>query len=100
MASIASATFDQASYSPGATATLVVEYTADVAGSNPVTHTATITITDSTGAVTATAEAPLVVNVPVAGGDVVAVSDDASDTYVLVSDTGSVATFTTTVPSS
>jgi hypothetical protein len=100
MASIDSITFDQPGYAPGATITVTVDYTPDTPGTSAVTHELTATITDSTGAVVATAQAPFTVNVPVAGGDVVSVSDDASDTYSQVSDSGTVAVFTTTAPSS
>jgi hypothetical protein len=99
MASIESVTFDQPSYAPGAPVTVTVDYTPDQPGTQPATHTVTATVTDASGVVQAQAEAPFTVNVPVAGGDVVAVTDDASDTYVQVSDSGSVAVFTTTAPS-
>lgn len=100
MASIESVTFDQPSYAPGALITVTVDYTPDQPGTQASAHTATVTITDASGTVQATAEAPFTVNVPVPGGDVVGVSDDASDTYSQVSDSGSVAVFTTTAPSS
>jgi len=94
MASITSMSFDQASYDPGATMTLTVEYVADTPSANPVTGTATADITNSGGTVTATSSAPFVVNEPVAAGDVVSVSDDGGRTWTEVSDSGSVAVFT------
>ena len=96
MASIQSITFDQSSYNPGDQITLTVDYTADVPGSTPTTFTATVAVTDSTGAVTASASAPFVINVPVAGGDVVSVTDTDGHAWTEVSDSGSVAVFTTT----
>jgi hypothetical protein len=95
MASIQSITFDQAAYNPGDTITLTVDYTADVPGTTPTTFMATVNVTDSTGAVTATASAPFVINVPAAGGDVVSVTDTDGHTWTQVSDSGSVAVFTT-----
>lgn len=96
MASIQSITFDEASYNPGDTITLTVDYTADVPGSTPTTFTATVVITDAAGTQTATQGAPFVVNVPTSGGDVVSVTDDDSHTWAEQSDSGSVAVFTTT----
>jgi hypothetical protein len=96
MASIQSITFDQPVYSPGDMITLTVDYTADVPGTTPVTFTATVNVTDSAGAVTASAAAPFAVSMPSAGGDVVSVTDTGSRTWAQVSDSGSVAVFTTT----
>jgi hypothetical protein len=96
MASIASMTFDQPSYMPGDTITLTVDYTADTPGVNPTTFTATTTVTDSGGTVTASDSAPFVVNEAVSAGDVVAVTDTGSHTWAESSDNGSVAVFTTT----
>jgi hypothetical protein len=94
--SITSMTFDQADYAPGDVVTLTVDYVSDAAGVNPVTATATATVTDSAGAVTATDSAPLVVNEPVSAGDVVSVTDTGSRVWTEVSDSGSVAVFTST----
>jgi hypothetical protein len=99
MATINSATFDQASYEPGATMTLTVDYVPDTAPAG-TPHTATVTITDAAGTVVATSEAQFTVAAAgSAPGDVVAVTDDASDTYTQVSDSGSVAIFTAAAPS-
>ena len=100
MASIQSVTFDQASYPPGAPITLTVDYTPDQPGTTPSSHTATVIITDSTGTVQAQVAAPFVVDVPVPGGNVVSVTDDAGDTWVQQSNSGTVAVFTTTAPAS
>jgi hypothetical protein len=96
VASIDSMTFDSPSYAPGATITLVVDYTADNPSTLPVTFTATSTITDAQGAVTATSSAPFVVDTPQPAGDKVDTTDDGNRTWDETSDTGSVATFTTT----
>lgn len=94
MASIQSITFDQASYAPGDTITLTADYTPDQPGSVPTTFNATVTITDASGAAVANATAPFVVAEPVAGGDVVSVSDDGGRAWSPVSDSGTVAVFT------
>jgi hypothetical protein len=97
MASIQSITFDQASYNPGDTITLTVDYTADSASTpTPQTFTATVVITNSGGSQTATQSAPFVINIPGTGGDVVSVTDDDNHTWAEQSDSGSVAVFTTT----
>lgn len=96
MASIDSMTFDQPSYTPGQMITLTVDYTADTAGVNPVTNTATTVITDSAGAQTATGSADFIVNEPVAGGDTLATTDTGSRAWAEASDTGSVAVFSAT----
>jgi hypothetical protein len=96
VASIDSMTFDQASYSPGETITLTIDYTPDAASSVAQTFTATATITDSAGTTTATSEAPFVVNTPQPAGDVVAVTDSGNRTWAEGSDSGSVAMFTAT----
>lgn len=100
MASIQSATFDQDSYAPGQLITLTVDYTPDQAGTTPSEHTATITITDASGVVQASVQAPFTVSVPTGGGDVVAVTDDAGDAWAQQSDSGTVAVFTADAPSS
>ena len=96
MASIDSMTFDQASYNVGDTITLVVDYTPDVAGTVPTTFTATTTITDGSGQQTAASSADFVVNEAQAGGDTLATTDTGGRSWQETSDTGSVATFTTT----
>lgn len=98
MATVDSATFDQASYPPGALMTLTVDYTPDQSGTAPSDHVATITITDASGTVQAQVQAPFVVDVPVPGGDVVSVTDDAGDTWAQQSDSGTVAVFTADAP--
>jgi hypothetical protein len=95
VASIQSITFDQPSYTEGEQITLTVEYTPDTAGTAPVTFTATVLITDASGAQTATASAPFVVAVPSPGGDVVSATDTGNRTWAQVSDSGTVAVFTT-----
>jgi hypothetical protein len=96
MASIQSITFDQASYAPGDTITLTADYTPDQPGSAPTTFSATVTITDASGTAVANASAPFTVAEPVAGGDVVSVSDDGGRAWAQQSDSGSVAVFTAT----
>lgn len=95
MASIDSLTFDEASYAPGDTITLTVDYTPDTPSVVPQTFTATAVITDSAGTQVATSSAPFVVNEAQAAGDTVSVTDDGSRTWAEVSDSGSVAVFTT-----
>lgn len=94
MASIQSITFDEASYAPGDTISLTVDYTPDQPGTTPTTFSATVTITDASGAAVANASAPFVVAEPVAGGDTVSVSDDGGRAWSQQSDSGSVAVFT------
>lgn len=96
MASIDSMTFDQPSYNPGDPITLTVDYTPDVAGTNPTPFTATTVITNSAGAETASGNADFTVNEPVAGGDTLATTDTGGRTWAETSDTGSVAVFAAT----
>ena len=96
MASVDSMTFDQASYTPGDTIGLTVDYTPDVASVNPQTFTATTTITNAAGAATATSSADFIVNEPVSGGDTLATTDTGNRTWAQISDTGSVAVFNAT----
>lgn len=96
MASIDSLTFDQASYNPGDTINLTVDYTPDTPSAIPQTFTATANLTDSGGNVVATSSAPFVVNEAQAAGDVASVSDDGGRTWTEGSDSGSVAVFSAT----
>lgn len=94
MASIQSITFDEASYAPGDTITLTVDYTPDQPSSVPTTFSATVTISDASGNQLAQQSAPFVVAEPGTGGDTVSVSDDGGRTWSQQSDSGSVAVFT------
>jgi P pilus assembly chaperone PapD len=98
VASVNSLTFDQPAYSTGQTITLTVAYTPDAPAVVPTTFTATATITDSTGTVVATNDAPFVVNVAQASGDQVGVTDTGNRTWAETagSDTGSSVVFTAT----
>lgn len=96
MASIDSLTFDQPAYNPGDTITLTVGYTPDTPSVVPATFTATTTITDAAGDVTASGSAPFVVNEAQSAGDTVATTDDGGRTWAEASDSGSVAVFTAT----
>ena len=96
MASIDSITFDEPSYAPGDTITVTVGYTPDIPAVVPTTFTDTSTLTDASGNVVATNTAPFVINIPQASGDVAGNSDSDGHTWATVSDTGSVAVFTTT----
>jgi hypothetical protein len=93
MASIDSMAFDQAAYSPGDMVTLTVGYTPD---SPSQTFTATAQIADSSGNVLSTSSAPFVVNMTSPAGDKVSVSDDGNHAWADVSDSGTVAVFSTT----
>jgi len=93
MASVDSLTFDQPAYNPGDTVTLTVAYTPDTPSVVPATFTATTSITDAAGDVTATGSAPFVVNEAQAAGDVVSTTDDGNRTWTEASDNGSVAVF-------
>lgn len=94
MASVDSLAFDQASYAPGSTITLTVDYTPDTASVVPQTFTAAVNITDAAGTVVATSSAPFVVNEAQVAGDKVSVTDSGSRTWAEASDSGSVAVFT------
>ncbi len=96
MASITSLTFDQSAYDQGGTVTLTVDYVPDTPSVVPVTFTATANVTNAAGDVVATSSSPFVVNTPQPAGDKVSVTDDGNRTWAESSDTGSVATFTTT----
>ena len=96
MASITSMTFDQPAYNPGDTITLTVAYVADTPGVSPVVNTATASVTNSGGTVTATDSADFTVNEPAAAGDTVNVTDTGNRTWAEQSDDGSTAVFTTT----
>jgi hypothetical protein len=97
MASIDSMTFDAAAYTPGETATLTVGYTPDAPSVVSQTFTVTATIHDSAGTALNSATAPLVVNTTNPSGDKVGVTDDGSHAWADVSDSGTVAVFSTTV---
>lgn len=88
--SISSVTFDQPSYAPGQTVTATVTY---VPGTSAVTKAFTGTVTDSTTGATGT----LTVNFAGLMNDPTtpAVSDSASHVWTKVSDSGTVAVFTT-----
>ena len=75
---------------------LTVGYTPDSPSVVPETFTATNTITDASGTVVASSDAPFVVNTPQPSGDVVGTTDSGSHTWADVSDSGSVAVFSTT----
>jgi hypothetical protein len=96
MASIDSMAFDQAAYSPGDAITLTVGYTPDAPSVTSETFTATSQIADSSGNVLSSSTAPFVVNTPQPSGDKVSTSDDGNHAWADVSDSGTVAVFSTT----
>jgi hypothetical protein len=96
MASIDSMTFDAAAYTPGETVNLTVGYTPDSPSVSSQTFTATAQIADSSGNVLSSSSAPFVVNTSSPAGDKVSVSDDGNHTWADVSDSGTVAVFSTT----
>jgi hypothetical protein len=96
MASIDSMAFDAAAYTPGETVNLTVGYTPDSPSVTSQTFTATAQIADSSGTVLSSSTSPFVVNTSTASGDVVSVSDDGNHTWADVSDSGTVAVFSTT----
>jgi len=81
MSAINSISFDQASYTQGATITVTIDYTPDTPSVVPQTNTLTATITNSGGTVTAQTTADFTVNVPNPGGDTVQVSDTGNRTW-------------------
>jgi hypothetical protein len=95
MASIDSMAFDAAAYTPGQMVTLTVGYTPDSPSVASQTFTATAQIADSSGNVLSTSSAPFVVNTSSPAGDKVSVSDDGNHTWADVSDSGTVAVFST-----
>jgi hypothetical protein len=96
MAAINSMVFDQAAYRPGQAVTLTVDYTPDTPGMSSHVFTATFTLADVNGSVVASQDAPFTVNTP-QPGDKGKVTDDGSHTWDEVSDSGTVAVFTTSV---
>jgi hypothetical protein len=98
MASIDSVTLDKASYAPGDSPVLTVNYTPDAPSNVPQTHVVTVTLSDASGnQVAAPATTQLVVNVPQPAGDKTGVTDDGNHAWAEQSDTGSVAVWSTTV---
>jgi hypothetical protein len=95
MASIDSMAFDAAAYTPGQMVNLTVGYTPDSPSVTSQTFTATAQIADPSGNVLATSAAPFVVNTASPSGDKVSVSDDGNHTWADVSDSGTVAVFST-----
>jgi len=93
MASITSLTFDQAAYNTNDPINLTVVYVADVPSVVPTTFTATTTITDASGAQTATSSAPFVVNVAQPDADTLATTDTGSRVWTEASNDGSTAVF-------
>lgn len=84
-----SASLDKMTYAPGDKATLTVTY----GDPDNKTFTVTVTVTDQAG----NSSVPAEVQANIADPVTVSVSDDANHTWTKVSDSGSVAVYTTTV---
>jgi hypothetical protein len=93
MAVINSITFSQASYTPGQTVEVTVDYTPDTPGVTTQSVSVTVNVTDQSGNILTTDTATFTVNTPQAG-DSVTVSDSGDRTWTQVSDNGTVAVFT------